>query len=88
MGRSPYCDENGLKNGPRTPKDDHKLVHYIQKHGHGSWRALPNLVGFNRCGNSCSLRWTNYLRPYIKRGKFSPEDVQTILNFQSILGNK
>ncbi|XP_038990180.1 transcription factor MYB93-like [Phoenix dactylifera] len=88
MGRSPCCDENGLKKGPWTPEEDQKLVQYIQEHGHGSWRALPKLAGLNRCGKSCRLRWTNYLRPDIKRGKFSQEEEQTILNLHSILGNK
>ncbi|KAJ4847260.1 hypothetical protein Tsubulata_035857 [Turnera subulata] len=45
MGRSPCCDDNGLKKGPWTPEEDQKLVDYIQKHGHGSWRALPKLAG-------------------------------------------
>ncbi|URE13862.1 Myb-like DNA-binding domain [Musa troglodytarum] len=88
MGRSPCCDENGLKKGPWTPEEDHMLVQYIRKHGHGSWRALPRLAGLNRCGKSCRLRWTNYLRPDIKRGKFAPEEEQAILNLHSILGNK
>ncbi|KAI3462076.1 hypothetical protein Pfo_018739 [Paulownia fortunei] len=78
----------GLKKGPWTPEEDDKLINYIQKHGHGSWRALPRLAGLNRCGKSCRLRWTNYLRPDIKRGKFSQEEEQTILNLHSILGNK
>ncbi|KAJ4950981.1 hypothetical protein NE237_027813 [Protea cynaroides] len=88
MGRSPCCDENGLKKGPWTPEEDQRLVNYIQRHGHGSWRALPKLAGLNRCGKSCRLRWTNYLRPDIKRGKFSQEEEQTILHLHSILGNK
>ncbi|XP_074294023.1 transcription factor MYB92-like [Silene latifolia] len=88
MGRSPCCDESGLKKGPWTPEEDQKLVDFIQKHGHGSWRALPKLAGLNRCGKSCRLRWTNYLRPDIKRGKFSPEEEQSILNLHAILGNK
>ncbi|PON86153.1 MYB transcription factor [Trema orientale] len=88
MGRSPCCDESGLKKGPWTPEEDQKLVKFIQKHGHGSWRALPRLAGLNRCGKSCRLRWTNYLRPDIKRGKFSQEEEETILNLHSILGNK
>lgn len=88
MGRSPCCDENGLKKGPWTPEEDQKLMEYIQKHGHGSWRALPKLAGLNRCGKSCRLRWTNYLRPDIKRGKFTEEEEQTILRFHSVLGNK
>ena len=88
MGRSPCSDENGLKKGPWTPEEDKKLVDYIQLHGHGSWRALPKLAGLNRCGKSCRLRWTNYLRPDIKRGKFSDDEQQTIINLHSILGNK
>ncbi|GMH09120.1 hypothetical protein Nepgr_010960 [Nepenthes gracilis] len=88
MGRSPCCDESGLKKGPWTPEEDKRLVEYIQRHGHGSWRALPKLAGLNRCGKSCRLRWTNYLRPDIKRGKFSEEEEQTIVNLHSVLGNK
>ncbi|KAD6119465.1 hypothetical protein E3N88_10736 [Mikania micrantha] len=88
MGRSPCCDENNLKKGPWTPEEDQKLIDYIQKHGHGSWRALPKLAGLKRCGKSCRLRWTNYLRPDIKRGKFSNEEENTILHLHSILGNK
>lgn len=88
MGRSPCCDEIGLKKGPWTPEEDQKLIDHIQKHGHASWRALPKLAGLNRCGKSCRLRWTNYLRPDIKRGKFSQEEEQTILDLHAILGNK
>ncbi|CAM8979204.1 unnamed protein product [Rhodiola kirilowii] len=88
MGRSPCSAERGLKKGPWTIEEDQKLVHHIQKHGHGSWRALPKLAGLNRCGKSCRLRWTNYLRPDIKRGKFSEEEEQTILHLHSVLGNK
>ncbi|KAE8709821.1 Transcription factor MYB51 [Hibiscus syriacus] len=88
MGRSTCCDEDGLKKGPWTPEEDEKLVQFINDHGHGSWRALPKLAGLNRCGKSCRLRWTNYLRPDIKRGKFSQDEEQTILHLHSILGNK
>ncbi|KAL2240755.1 UNVERIFIED_CONTAM: Transcription factor MYB93 [Sesamum indicum] len=48
MGRSPCCDESGLKKGPWTPEEDDKLIKYIQKHGHGSWRALPKLADVER----------------------------------------
>lgn len=88
MGRSPGYEESGVKKGPWTPEEDEKLTNYIQRHGHGSWRALPKLAGLNRCGKSCRLRWTNYLRPDIKRGKFSDEEEQAIINLHSVLGNK
>ncbi|KAH7532946.1 hypothetical protein FEM48_Zijuj04G0077400 [Ziziphus jujuba var. spinosa] len=44
--------------------------------------------GLQRCGKSCRLRWTNYLRPDIKRGRFSFEEEETIIQLHSILGNK
>ncbi|XP_034702478.1 transcription factor MYB41-like [Vitis riparia] len=88
MGRAPCCDKNGLKKGPWTPEEDDKLSHYIQLHGPGNWRTLPKNAGLQRCGKSCRLRWTNYLRPDIKRGRFSFEEEETIIQLHSILGNK
>nr|QQP20048.1 MYB35 transcription factor protein [Fagopyrum tataricum] len=88
MGRSPCSIDHGVKKGPWTPEEDKKLADYIQRHGHGSWRALPNLADLNRCGKSCRLRWTNYLRPDIKRGKFTQDEDQTIIHLHSLLGNK
>ncbi|CAK9233313.1 unnamed protein product [Sphagnum jensenii] len=88
MGRAPCCDKIGLKKGPWTPDEDQKLVDYIASYGHGSWRALPKQAGLLRCGKSCRLRWTNYLRPDIKRGRFSLEEEQMIIHLHAILGNR
>ncbi|XVE87922.1 hypothetical protein DITRI_Ditri19aG0027300 [Diplodiscus trichospermus] len=88
MGRAPCCEKNGLKKGPWTPEEDQKLIDYIQKHGYGNWRTLPMNAGLQRCGKSCRLRWTNYLRPDIKRGRFSFEEEEAIIQLHSILGNK
>ncbi|KAK4279396.1 hypothetical protein QN277_011183 [Acacia crassicarpa] len=88
MGRSPCCDKVGLKKGPWTPQEDQKLLAYIEEHGHESWRSLPVKAGLQRCGKSCRLRWTNYLRPDIKRGKFSLQEEQTIIQLHALLGNR
>ncbi|XP_054815787.1 transcription factor MYB41-like [Prosopis cineraria] len=88
MGRAPCCDQNGLKKGPWTPEEDLKLINYIEAHGPGNWRTLPKKAGLQRCGKSCRLRWTNYLRPDIKRGRFSFEEEETIIQLHSIMGNK
>ncbi|XP_050222559.1 transcription factor MYB102-like [Mercurialis annua] len=88
MGRAPCCDKNGLKKGPWTPEEDQKLIDFIQKNGYGNWRTLPKNAGLQRCGKSCRLRWTNYLRPDIKRGRFSFEEEETIIQLHSVLGNK
>ncbi|KAF3437635.1 hypothetical protein FNV43_RR20391 [Rhamnella rubrinervis] len=89
MGRkSPNWDSTGLKRGPWTPEEDQKLLAYVQHHGHGSWRSLPQKAGLQRCGKSCRLRWTNYLRPDIKRGKFTLQEDQTIIQLHALLGNR
>nr|GMD81109.1 transcription factor MYB39-like [Ipomoea batatas] len=69
MGRYPCCkDSEEVKKGPWTAEEDQKLSDYVSKNGHGNWQMLPKKAGLNRCGKSCRLRWTNYLRPDIKRG--------------------
>nr|CAA78387.1 protein 2 [Petunia x hybrida] len=88
MGRAPCCEKMGLKKGPWTPEEDQILVSYIEKNGHGNWRALPKLAGLLRCGKSCRLRWTNYLRPDIKRGNFTREEEDTIIQLHEMLGNR
>ncbi|KAI5061350.1 hypothetical protein GOP47_0023855 [Adiantum capillus-veneris] len=88
MGRAPCCEKVGLKRGPWTPEEDQKLVAYINENGHGSWRALPKKAGLLRCGKSCRLRWTNYLRPDIKRGEFSLSEEQSIIQLHALLGNR
>uniref|UniRef100_J3M0X7 Uncharacterized protein n=1 Tax=Oryza brachyantha TaxID=4533 RepID=J3M0X7_ORYBR len=91
MGRSPCCcHDAGVKKGPWTEEEDRALVEHIKKQGGhvGSWRSLPRAAGLNRCGKSCRLRWTNYLRPDIKRGNFSDEEERLIVRLHAALGNK
>ncbi|XP_019180117.1 PREDICTED: myb-related protein Myb4-like [Ipomoea nil] len=88
MVRAPCCEKMGLKRGPWTPEEDQILISYIQKNGHGNWRALPKQAGLLRCGKSCRLRWTNYLRPDIKRGNFTKEEEDTIIQLHEMLGNR
>ncbi|WCJ35941.1 myb domain protein 96 [Euphorbia peplus] len=88
MGRPPCCDKIGVKKGPWTPEEDIILVSYIQEHGPGNWRAVPTNTGLLRCSKSCRLRWTNYLRPGIKRGNFTDHEEKMIIHLQALLGNR
>ncbi|CAB4308140.1 unnamed protein product [Prunus armeniaca] len=49
---------------------------------------LRKLVGLNRSGKSCRLRWLNYLRPDVKRGNISPEEEDLIIRMHKLLGNR
>ncbi|CAA7043212.1 unnamed protein product [Microthlaspi erraticum] len=88
MVRTPCCRAEGLKKGAWTQEEDQKLIVHVQLHGEGGWRTLPDKAGLKRCGKSCRLRWANYLRPDIKRGEFSQEDEDSIINLHAIHGNK
>ncbi|KAK3218442.1 hypothetical protein Dsin_012412 [Dipteronia sinensis] len=44
--------------------------------------------GLNRCRKSCRLRWLNYLKPNIKRGEFTEDEVDMILRLHKLLGNR
>ncbi|GFQ07652.1 myb-related protein 306 [Phtheirospermum japonicum] len=88
MGRPPCCEKTGVKKGPWTPEEDIILVSYIQEHGPGNWRAVPSNTGLLRCSKSCRLRWTNYLRPEIKRGNFTQHEEKMIIHLQALLGNR
>lgn len=88
MGRQPCCDKVGLKKGPWTAEEDKKLINFILTNGQCCWRAVPKLAGLLRCGKSCRLRWTNYLRPDLKRGLLSDSEEKMVIDLHSQLGNR
>ncbi|KAE8683829.1 Protein ODORANT1 [Hibiscus syriacus] len=88
MGRKPCCDKLGVKKGPWTTEEDKKLINFITTNGQCCWRAVPKLAGLRRCGKSCRLRWTNYLRPDLKKGLLSEDEEQLIIDLHSRLGNR
>ncbi|KAH7542879.1 hypothetical protein FEM48_Zijuj02G0122000 [Ziziphus jujuba var. spinosa] len=78
MGRHSCCYKQKLRKGLWSPEEDEKLLNYITKHGHG----------LQRCGKSCRLRWINYLRPDLKRGPFSQQEENLIIELHAVLGNR
>ncbi|XP_058187584.1 transcription factor MYB20-like [Rhododendron vialii] len=88
MGRQPCCEKVGLKKGPWTAEEDKRLINFILTNGQCCWRAVPKLAGLLRCGKSCRLRWTNYLRPDLKRGLLSEYEEKTVIDLHAQLGNR
>ncbi|XP_057424182.1 transcription factor LAF1 [Lotus japonicus] len=76
------------RKGLWSPEEDHKLSNYILKHGHGCWSSVPINAGLQRNGKSCRLRWINYLRPGLKRGRLNKQEEETITTLHDMLGNK
>ncbi|KAF8380460.1 hypothetical protein HHK36_027946 [Tetracentron sinense] len=88
MGRQPCCDKLGVKKGPWTAEEDKKLINFLLTNGQCCWRAVPKLAGLLRCGKSCRLRWTNYLRPDLKRGLLTESEEQLVIDLHARLGNR
>nr|WVD52782.1 transcription factor MYB86-like protein [Lagerstroemia excelsa] len=78
-----------LRKGLWSPEEDEKLFNHMTRYGtNGCWSSVPKLAGLQRCGKSCRLRWLNYLRPDLKRGTFSRDEEDAIVNLHKILGNR
>ncbi|KAM3382772.1 transcription factor MYB4-like [Capsicum galapagoense] len=78
-----YDKKSGLRKGTWTHEEDKKLAAYINRCGCWNWRQLPKFAGLSRCGKNCRLRWLNYLQPNIKRGNFTKEEDETIMNLHA-----
>ncbi|GKV45704.1 hypothetical protein SLEP1_g52761 [Rubroshorea leprosula] len=84
-----HCsDKQKVKKGRWSPEEDEKLIKYITTRGYGSWSSVPKFAGLQRCGKSCRLRWINYLRPDLKRGPFSAQEENIIIDLHQIMGNR
>uniref|UniRef100_A0ACD5TA05 Uncharacterized protein n=1 Tax=Avena sativa TaxID=4498 RepID=A0ACD5TA05_AVESA len=77
-----------LKKGPWTPSEDAVLEAYVRKHGVQNWNVVQKDTGLLRCGKSCRLRWSNHLRPDLKKGTFTKEEKNLIIKLHSRMGNK
>ncbi|XP_037495064.1 transcription factor MYB114 [Jatropha curcas] len=77
-----------LRKGAWTPAEDDLLRSCIRIHGEGEWHKVPSRAGLNRCRKSCRLRWLNYLKPGIKRGEFTSDEIDLMIRLHSLLGNR
>ncbi|GAV87101.1 Myb_DNA-binding domain-containing protein [Cephalotus follicularis] len=78
----------GVRKGAWTEEEDNLLRQCVEKYGEGKWHQVPLRAGLNRCRKSCRLRWLNYLKPSIKRGGFTADEVDLIIRLHKLLGNR
>ncbi|XP_031253125.1 transcription factor MYB35-like [Pistacia vera] len=88
MGRSPCCDKLNIKRGIWTAEEDAKILSYVSKHGARNWTSVPKKAGLSRCGKSCRLRWTNYLRPDLKKKTFTLQEEELIVRLHAAIGSR
>ncbi|KAG5008056.1 hypothetical protein JHK82_025989 [Glycine max] len=79
---------SGVRKGAWSQIEDNLLRDCVNLHGEGKWHLVPKRAGLNRCRKSCRLRWLNYLKPNIKRGDFSEDEVDLMIRLHKLLGNR
>ncbi|XP_060174321.1 transcription factor MYB4-like [Lycium barbarum] len=77
-----------VKKGEWSPEEDQKLIAYIKRYGIWNWTQMPKYAGLSRTGKSCRLRWVNYLRPDLKRGLLSMEEMETVIRMYQSFGSR
>jgi len=77
-----------MKKGPWSPEEDKRLKDYVEVHGAGNWNKVQKNAMLNRCGKSCRLRWTNHLRPDLKKDPFDAEEEEKIIKLYIRWGPK
>nr|XP_007139538.1 hypothetical protein PHAVU_008G038400g [Phaseolus vulgaris]ESW11532.1 hypothetical protein PHAVU_008G038400g [Phaseolus vulgaris] len=79
---------SGVRKGAWSKFEDELLKACVHLHGEGKWYLVPQRAGLNRCQKSCRLRWLNYLKPNIKRGDFSEDEIDLMIRLHKLLGNR
>ncbi|WOG92935.1 hypothetical protein DCAR_0312213 [Daucus carota subsp. sativus] len=77
-----------LRKGAWSSDEDALLRECIHLYGEGKWHLVPQRAGLDRCRKSCRLRWLNYLRPTIRRGDSSADEVDLMMRLHRLLGNR
>ncbi|KAK9153875.1 hypothetical protein Sjap_001355 [Stephania japonica] len=81
-------EDSIVRKGPWLEEEDERLATFVTLMGERRWDSIARVSGLRRSGKSCRLRWLNYLRPDLKRGRMTTEEEHTILQLQEQWGNK
>ncbi|XP_054804179.1 transcription factor MYB1-like [Prosopis cineraria] len=79
---------SGVRTGRWCKEEDDLLKDCVLKYGEGNWHLIPRRSGLKRCRKSCRLRWLNNLKPDIKRGDFSVDEIDMMIRLHRLLGNR
>lgn len=77
----------GLVKGPWTPEEDAMVVQLVAEHGQKKWSFIARKLQ-GRLGKQCRERWYNHLSPDIKKGGWTDEEDEIIIQMHAKWGNK
>merc|ERR1719198_1616955 len=70
-----------------SSEEDAKLKMLVRQHGTAKWSNVAAGLG-GRSGKQCRERWHNHLDPRVKKGDWTADEDQLIINMQAKLGNQ
>ncbi|XP_065860705.1 transcription factor MYB98-like [Euphorbia lathyris] len=73
--------------GQWTDDEDRLLIRLVEMHGVSKWSEIAKMVP-GRIGKQCRDRWTNHLRPDIKKDSWSEEEDMILIQAHREKGNK
>jgi len=78
--------EKSVRRGSWSVQEDQKLRQLVKDHGTRSWTMIAvRLEG--RTGKQCRERWVNQLNPEVKKGQWTPDEDQLLIQLHSQYGN-
>lgn len=84
-----YCESFRFEGGGRQYNRGRLFRRYTNFRRSNSFNYMKYfVVGLNRTGKSCRLRWVNYLHPGLKRGKMTPQEERLVLELHAKWGNR
>lgn len=76
-----------LVKGNWSKEEDEILTKWVHEHGESGWtKVAAQLPG--RIGKQCRERWTNCLKPNIKKTNWTEDEDNLIIQLQAKMGNK
>ena len=76
-----------MKSGAWSREEDEVLCQLVVQHGTKPWSRISGLIAI-RTGKQCRERWCNHLRGGITKEAWTADEVRTLLDMQSRIGNK
>ena len=80
-----YRDTATMK-GPWTPEEDEQLKKLVEQYSPSKWSLIASHME-NRNGKQCRERWLNHLSDGIRKGLWSDEEEQMLVDAHKKLGN-